>query len=79
MLKKTLLCLAAALAAAGCADVPQSNADSRDRGEIVTGSNIPRKNPPSSRVETVSGEEVRRNRDLPMPDNPAGDGGAKSR
>ena len=58
---KKILCAAFASAAfvAGCATPEASTEPVRDRGEIVTGSNIPRKpHQLPSGVETISGKSL---------------------
>lgn len=65
MLKNTLLGFLAAVALAACADVPQADsattATSAERGEVVTGSNIPRKRGSlPSGVERIEGDDLRK-------------------
>ena len=69
--KNALLCLLAAGLIGGCAAPQASTEPAPDRGETVTGSNIPRKKAQApDRVERVSPEEFARARDQmasPMP------------
>ena len=57
----TLLAAAALSAITGCADVPRTETASADKGEVITGSNIPRKrgNAGPSGVTTIDGDAVR--------------------
>ena len=62
MAKNLLWCVLALGLAAGCADAPQTNTDSSaEKGEVITGSNIPRKrnNLPNG-VQTVGKDEAAR-------------------
>jgi hypothetical protein len=63
---KMLPCLLAASVIAGCAAGPQASTEpSADKGEVVTGSNIPRKAKAGpSNVDTVSKEDFERSRNM---------------
>ena len=67
MLNKMLPCLLAAGLLAGCAAEPQASTEpTAEKGEVVTGSNIPRKTRASgtNKVETMSKEDMERARSL---------------
>ena len=78
MQMKALLCVVAlSFAAAGCAGVPHASTEPQaDRGEIVTGSNIPRKSKQAGaqKVDEISKEEFERSRIHTLP--PQAPGGA---
>ena len=79
MHKNILLGLLATAAIAGCADVPQTNEAPAERGEMVTGSNIPRKKGSlPSGVQKVEGEDIKAGNRMNMP-MPSQSGGTMGR
>lgn len=75
MQKKLLPGLIAVAALAGCADVPQANEAPVDKGEMVTGSNIPRKKGSlPSGVQRVEGDDIKAGNRMnaPMPSQQTG-------
>ena len=69
-MRKNALMLVLAAGLGGCAAAPQTSSEpSADKGEIVTGSNIPRKSKQAgtSKVDEMTREELERSRILTMP------------
>ena len=67
--------LAGTLGLAGCAtapDQPKSPTASKDQGEVITGSRIPRKSGPEQPVKSVTGEEWRRDSGTVIGNQPRG-------
>jgi hypothetical protein len=64
-MQNMMLCGLAAMAlVGGCGTAPQASTEPQDRGEIVTGSNIPRKKGQApTGVERVSPADLQRSRD----------------
>ena len=61
-MNQSFLAIAACLVAAGCAAPEPHTESNASRGEYRTGSNIPRKNDGTDRVEVVKPEELERSR-----------------